>query len=153
MGTVCCDYWTSGRSRQQFARETVRTAKPTHRRKVLPIGDDGVRVCRHSSVLLQRVERTESEQERHRPTTPGMDCAEGDYSSTTPETSDVFDSSTLHVPARSSEYGRGSIVYGMSSLSVRPTVIFSANVTVHKFIDRAPDARNGPWIQHAVDRH
>jgi hypothetical protein len=82
-----------------------------------------------------------------------MDCVEGDCSSTTPETSDVSDSSTLHVPVRSSEYGRGSIVYGMSSLSVRPTVTFSANVTVHKFIDRAPDARKGPWMQLAVDRH
>ena len=80
MGTVCDGYWTSGRSRQQPARKAVRTTKPTHRRKVLHIGDDGVRVRRHSSILLQlRVEGTQPEQERYRSTTPGMDRAEGHF--------------------------------------------------------------------------
>ena len=58
------DYWTSRRSRQQFAY----TTKPTHWRKVTT-------GCACSPILLQlRVKRTETDQEGHRSTTPGMDC-------------------------------------------------------------------------------
>ena len=158
MRTVCEDYWKSGRSRQQPARKAVRTTKPTHRREVLHIGDDGVRVRRHSPILLQlRVEGTQTEQERYRSTTPGMDRAEGDYPTTTPETSSVVYHSTLQLSARSSELGGSSIVRGMSSLSVRRTVTFDKRITVITLTDWPTDvyraARKGQWMQLAVDRH
>ena len=158
ISAVCGGYWTRGRSRQQFACKTVRTTKPTHWRKVLHIGDDGIRVCRHSPFLLQsRVEKSASEQERYRSTTPGMDRAEGDYSTTTPETSSVVYHPTLQLSARSSESGGSSIVRGMSSLSIRRTVTFDKRITVITLTDWPTDvyraARKGQWMQLAVDRH
>ena len=120
------------------------------------IGDDGVRVRRHSSILLQlRVEGTQPEQERYRSTTPGMDRAEGDYSTTTPETSGVVYHPTLQLSARSSESGGSSIVRGMSSLSVQRTVTFDKRITVITLTDWPTDvyrdARKGQWMQLAVD--
>lgn len=157
MGTVCDGYWTSGRSRQQPTRKAVRTTKPTHRREVLHIGDDRVRVCRHSSILLPLGEGTQPEQERYRSTTPGMDCAEGDYSTTSPETSGAIYHPTLQLSTRSSESGGSSIVRGMSSLSVRRTVTFDKRITVFRFNDWSPEvyraARKGQWMQLAVDGH
>jgi flagellar biosynthesis regulator FlaF len=98
------------------------------------IGDDGVRVRRHSPILLQlQVERSMSEQERYRSTTSEMDRAEGHCSTTTPETSGVIYHPTLQLSARSSEYRGNSIVLRMSYLSVRRAVTFDKRITIFRF--------------------
>jgi len=56
MGTICGSNESSRRSPQQSARETVRSTKLSHRRKVLHIGNDGICVRRYSPILLQQNE-------------------------------------------------------------------------------------------------
>ena len=157
MGAICGVYEYSGRERQQVTREATRATEPTDRRKVVRIGDNGICLRRHSTILLPLAKGTESEQKGDRITTSGMELVKGDHAGTTPQTPDTVYSPTLLISTRSPKSRGSSIVCGMSSISIRRTVTFDKCVTIFRFYDWAPEicraARKGPWMQLAVDRH
>jgi len=150
MGTIYGSNESSRRSRPQSARETVRSTQHTHRRKVLPIGNNGICMRPYSPKLLQQNEGAEPDQDGNRTETIRVGGVEGAHSTTTSTIPSAFYNPTLHVSTQPSEPRRSAIMHGMSSLSIRRTVTFSGTITIR----RCPqESRKGPWMQIAVDGH
>jgi hypothetical protein len=124
---------------------------------VVRIRNDGIRLRGHSSVLLSSYPGTPTIQEGNRSTTTGMEHAEGDRTTDEREIPNSDDDADVFLASGSLQPRRSAIVSGMLSLSIRRTVTFSDTVTKYTPIDWSPgvyrDARKGPWMQHAVDRH
>ena len=150
MGTIHGSSITSGRSRQPVGSQAVRPTEHRSRRQVLSIGDDRVRMRRHSRVLLQPYdEGGETVQEGDRSTYSRMGCAEGRFSTTQQETRGTCQRSIVHLPVGPPESRRGAQLYGVSSLPIRRSVSFSDCITIYQFIDWPPGvytaARKGMW--------
>jgi hypothetical protein len=124
---------------------------------VVRIRNDGIRLRGHSSVLLSSYPGTPTIQEGNRSTTTGMEHAEGDRTTDEREIPNSDDDGDVFLASGSLQPRRSAIVSGMLSLSIGRTVTFSDTVTMYTPIDWSPsvyhDARKGPWMQHAVDRH
>ena len=123
--------------------ESTSSVLHTHRQKMVRVGDERVRMHRHSSILLtsdtskQRMDQTE----RRRATTPHK----------------VFDTDVNpDVLISSRPLQPESIVSRMFSLSVGRTVSFDNRVSVYTPIDWSPNtysrARRAPWMELAADR-
>jgi hypothetical protein len=86
-----------------------------------------------------------------------MEHAEGGRTTDEREIPNSDDDGDVFLASGSLQPRRSAIVSGMLSLSIGRTVTFSDTVTMYTPIDWSPsvyyNARNGPWMQHAVDRH
>ena len=139
MGTIYGSSIASGRSSQPVDCQAVRPTEPTSRRQVLSIGDDRVRMRRHSRVLFQPFdERGETVQEGDRFTYSRMGCIEGRYSTTQQETCGARQRSIVHLPVGPPESRRGAQLFRVSSLPIRRSVSFSDCITMYQFIDWPP---------------
>ena len=136
--------------------EPIREILLARRRKMVRVGDDGVRVCGHSPVLLPSNSGSTSQQERDRATTQRMEQAEGGRTADVHKVSDTDDDSDMFFASRPLQSGGSAIVSGMLSLSVKRTVSFDSRVIVYTPIDWSHnayrEARKGPWMQLAIDR-
>ena len=137
--------------------ESIREILLARRRKMVRVGDDGVRVCGHSSVLLPPNSGSPTEQEGNRATTRRMEHVEGGRSADVRKVSRSDNDSDLFVSSRPLQPGGSAIVPGMLSLSIKRIVSFDNRVIVYTPIDWSynayREARKGPWMQLAIDRH
>lgn len=128
----------------------------THRRKMVRVGDERVRMRRHSPILLPSDSRTATDQEGYRTPNHRMGQTERRRATTRHKVSDADDNSDVLISSRPLQPGRRTILSRMLSLSVGRTVSFDNRVSVYTPIDWSPNtyrhARAGPWMQLAADR-
>ena len=156
MGTPYKSYRASRRNRELSVGETERTSTTTDRREILRVGDDRICVRRPEGVLLPPVEGCETHEAWYSSTTQRVDNFEGRDARTVCKVSDTDVNDSVHVRTGSSEPGGSASLFGMSSLSIRRTVLFDDIVTVFTPTDWPADvyrdARKGYWMQMAADR-
>ena len=145
------------RERQRADCKAICAIESSNRRKMVRVCDDWVCMCQHSPVLLSHGEGAQPRQTGDRTTPLGMEQTKGGDTTTTPEIPSAIYSPTVFDSTRSSKSSGRSIVQRMSSVSIRRTTTFDKHITVFYFTDWSPEiyraARQGPWMQLAVDRH
>jgi Phosphatase-1 catalytic subunit binding region len=156
MGTVRTIIRTNRRESPTDSGESVCKILHPHRREVARVGDDGLRMCGHSTILLSSDSRTPTEQAGNRSTPQRMEHVEGDHSTGAHEVPSAEHNANVLVASRPLQSGGSALVPRMFSLSIGRNVSFDSNVTVYTPNDWSPrtyrNARKGPWMQHAVDR-
>jgi hypothetical protein len=156
MGTVRTTIRTNRRESPTDSSESVCKILHPHRRKVACVGDDGVRMRGHSSILLSSDLRTPTEQEGNRSTPRRMEHVERDRTTDVHEVSSAEHNADMFVASRPLQSGGSALVPRMFSLSIGRTVSFDSNVTIYTPTDWSPrtyrNARKGPWMQFAIDR-
>ncbi len=158
MDSVPVDFRPNKRDSEADCIKAVRQILCPCRRKVVRVGDDGICMRRHSR---QSQSKATTEQERLRNTSTLMGRAEGDGSTNQRQVSSANKNSTVLVLERSLQSGERDVVHGMLSLSIkrndRRTVKFSDTALIYTPRDYSPNAyrnaRKGPWVTAAVDRH
>ena len=156
MGTIRTNIRTNRRESATDISETVCEILHAHRRKVVRVGDNRVRMCGHSTILLPSDPRTPPKQEGNRTASRRMEHTQGDHSADSHEISSAEHDTNMFVASRPLQSRGSSLVSRMFSVSIRRTVSFDNNVIVYTPKDWSPEtyrnARKGPWMQLAIDR-
>ena len=158
MESVCEHNGSSRRESERIDKKPVRETKSTRRRQMACVGDNGVQMRRHSTVLLQ-------------PDNPGAETDKKGYSATNrrmehtksrgvpnlPGVSGDTTSLDVLISTGSLQPGGSVVLPRMQSLCNGRNVLFNDVVSVFEPIDWCPDdyteARKGQWMQAAADRH
>ena len=156
MDTVRTSIRTNRRELTADISETVCEILYAHRRKVVRVGDNGVRMCGHSTILLPSNPWTPPKQEGNRSTPRRMEHTQRDCSADSHQISSAEHNTNMLLAIRPLQSGGSTLVSRMFSVSIRRTVSFDNNVAVYTPKDWSPEtyrnARKGPWIQLAIDR-
>ena len=157
MGSICRNLSDGGSKPGQHASTTGRHSAVPYRWSVLYIGDEWIQLRRHPAVLLESGAGRQTDEEGDRVTTRRMGEAEGDRSDRARQVpdhrcdSDVFESTGPFQP------GERIRLHRMLPVSTRRRVRFSDQNDICELNDWPADvyreARKGPWIHFAADRH
>ena len=149
---------TSRRKSKRTVEKSVRETESTDRREMVRVGDDGLQMCRHPSVLLQPdCPRAETYKDGDRTTHRRMEHAEVSHSADLSKLSRDSASPDVFISTRPLQPGRRMVVHGMQSFHDGRNVLFNDIVTVYEPVDWSPEeyrnARRGEnWMQAAADR-
>ena len=151
MGTTHKSSRASGRIYQPTFGETKRGLETTDRREILRIGHNRIHLRGPERILLSPDQRSESYETWHSPTSQRMDSIERCNAETVCEISDSSIDHPMYLRTESPE-PRGLL--GMSTLSIRRTVLFNDNITVFTPTDWSDDvyrdARRGNWMRDRI---
>jgi hypothetical protein len=156
MDSVHTSIRTSGRGSPTDGDESVCEILHTRRWKVVRVGDDGVCMRGHSTVLLPSNSGSTTKQEGDRATTRRMEYAKDCRSTNVRKVSDADNDPDMFIASRSLQSGRGAFMSGMLSLSSNRIVSFDNCVVAHTPINSSPnthrEACKGSWKKQASDR-
>ena len=122
------------------------------------VGNERLRMHRHPTILLEHGDGTQADAQGNSTTNRRMGKAEGDRTDSTRQVSCHRSDADVQQSIRPLQPGECVLVPGMLSLSVGKRVHFAdRDDDVYELNDWPADdyrnARRGPWIRYAADRH
>ena len=153
MGTTHKSSRTNRRIYKPTVGETKRGSETTDRREILRISHNRIYLRRLERILLPPDERREPHETWYSSTSQRMDRVERYNAEAVCKVPDTNIDHPMYVRTESPESGD---LLGMSTLSIRRTVLFNENITVFTPTDWSADvyrdARRGIWMHMALDR-
>src|SRR5664279_4212765 len=157
MGAVCFNISDRRPMSRRDATATGRQSELSHRWQVVRLSHNRFQLRRRSRILLERGEGNQTDAQGDRTTPRRMGETEADRAGSTCQVPGHRGDTDVQQSTGPLQPGERVLVSGMLSLSIGKRVRFADRDIVNELNDWPAkvyrDARRGPWMHYAAERH